>query len=183
MTFFQTIALHAAETANEAADASGGLPQFDVATFPSQLFWLVVLFGVLYFFMASVALPKIGGVIEERSDRIADDLDKAADLNAQGKQAEAAYEQALSDARANASAIAAETRKAIDAEISRMQEETDARLARQVEEAEKRIAAAQANVGEQMRVAAIDVAGALVAALIDETPSDDAVRDAVNAAV
>ena len=164
-----------------AEEASGSLPQLDASTFPSQLFWLGAAFIVLYAFMSSVAVPKIGGVIEERSDRIADDLDKASELKAQAEQAQASFEQALADAKAKANAIAAETRKDIDAEIAKLQAETDERLAAQVSEAEARIASAQANVGEQMRVAAIEVAGSLVSALIDETPSEDAVRAAVNA--
>ena len=172
--------LMAAAAAEEAA--SGGLPQFEASTFPSQLFWLVATFLILYWFMSSVALPKIGGVIEERSDRMADDLDKAAELNAQAEQAKETYEKALADAKAKASSIAAETRKDIDAEIAKLQAETDERLAAKVAEAEARIAAAQENVGEQMRLAAVDVAGSLVAALIEETPSEDTVRAAVEAA-
>ncbi|MEO1309711.1 MAG: ATP F0F1 synthase subunit B [Pseudomonadota bacterium] len=172
-----TTALLAAEEA-----ASGGLPQLDTSTYASQIFWLIVTFGVLYWFMSSIALPSIGGVIEERSDRIAADLDAAAELNAEAEAAERGYEQALADAKAKASAIAAETRKGIDEDIAKMQAETEERLAAKIDEAEKRIAKAQENVGEAVRAAATDVAGALVAALIEETPSDDAVKRAVNAA-
>lgn len=176
MTGYVFAALAAAE------EAGGSLPQLEADTFPSQIVWLLITFFALYAFFSSFALPKIGGVIEERSDRIADDLDKAAELNAQAQEAEREYERALADARAKSSAIAAETRKALDAEIAKMQADTDERLAAKVSEAEARIAAAQENIGEQMKTAAVDVAGALVAQLIDEAPSEDVVRRAVDAA-
>ncbi|MEX0645816.1 MAG: hypothetical protein WD076_10925, partial [Parvularculaceae bacterium] len=63
----------AVEAAAEAhgESASGGLPQLDLSTWPSQLFWLAIFFSGLYWLMASYFLPRIGGTIEDRRDRIA----------------------------------------------------------------------------------------------------------------
>jgi F-type H+-transporting ATPase subunit b len=44
----------------------------------SQLLWLAITFGLFYLFMSKVVLPRIGGVLEVRRDRIAQDLDEAA---------------------------------------------------------------------------------------------------------
>ena len=51
------------------------MPQFDVKAFPSQIFWLVVCFAVLYFLMAKFVLPSIGKTIESREHKIQADLD------------------------------------------------------------------------------------------------------------
>ncbi len=82
MTSITIAAAAAAETAEAAVDTGGGgaLPQFDPSSFPGQIFWLAVTFGFLYWMMASVILPRIGGVIEERRDRRADDHDQAAEF-------------------------------------------------------------------------------------------------------
>ena len=48
------------------AQSEPGLPQLDIATWPSQLFWLVVLFGAGYLVMAKIVTPRIGAVLEER---------------------------------------------------------------------------------------------------------------------
>ena len=61
-------------------DAGPKLPQLDVQTYASQIFWLVVSFIVLYFLVAKVAMPRISEVLEERQERIEDDLDKAETL-------------------------------------------------------------------------------------------------------
>ena len=119
---FLALATMAAETAADAhGEAAAGLPQLDPTWWPSQLFWLVVTFGVLYWLMAGKFLPAIGAAIEERRDRIADDLDQAAEFRKQAEDAEKAYEQALADAKAKAQAIAADTRAEVDAEIAKMQ--------------------------------------------------------------
>ena len=101
-----TYAGAAAEAAHGEA-ASAGLPQLDPTWWPSQLFWLAITFGVLYWLMAGKFLPAIGGAIEERRDRIADDLDQASDFKREAEEAEDAYNQSLADAKAKAQAIAA----------------------------------------------------------------------------
>ena len=65
-----------------AASSSSGpkLPQLDLTTYSSQVFWLIVSFVVLYFLVAKLAMPRIAEVLEERQERIEDDLDKAETL-------------------------------------------------------------------------------------------------------
>ena len=64
-----------------ASNASGPkLPQLDIATYASQIFWLTVTFVVLYFLVAKIAMPRIAEVLEGRQERIEDDLDKAETL-------------------------------------------------------------------------------------------------------
>ncbi len=70
-------------------------PPFDATTFASQLLWLAITFGVLYYLMARVAVPRIAGIIEDRRDRIASDLDMADRLKTDSEEALAAYEKAL----------------------------------------------------------------------------------------
>ena len=122
--FVISAAAAAEEVHGEASSA--GLPQLDPSSWPSQLFWLAVTFGVLYALMHTRFLPAIGGAIEERRDRIADDLDKAGEFKIQAEEAENAYNQALADAKAKAQGIAAETRNDVDRDIAEMQAETDA---------------------------------------------------------
>ncbi|MEM6415154.1 MAG: F0F1 ATP synthase subunit B' [Pseudomonadota bacterium] len=172
------ILLLAAEAATESS--SGGLPQMDFSTYPSQIFWLLITFGVLYWLMSSAILPRLGGAIEERRDRIADDLDHAAEAKREAEEAERAYNTALADARAKAQSIAAETRESVEAEIAEMQVAADAKAAQQIEEAETRIAAMKDDATIKVREAASDVAKSIIATLIDETPSDDTISSAVN---
>src|SRR4051812_20325654 len=80
----------------------GAFPPFNPATFPSQILWLAITFGLFYLFLQRVALPRIGGILEVRHDRIARDLEQAGRLKQDADAAVAAYEQELADARAKA---------------------------------------------------------------------------------
>ncbi|MEO1250769.1 MAG: F0F1 ATP synthase subunit B' [Pseudomonadota bacterium] len=175
------LAIAAAAAAEGAASeaSSAGLPQLDPTWWPSQLFWLALTFGVLYWLMSSRFLPAIGGAIEERRDRIADDLDQAAEFKHQADEAEAGYNKSLADAKAKAQAIAADTRAEMDAEISEMQSEADEKLQGKLEAAEARIAEMKAEASQKVEAAAADAARAIVETLIDEAPTEEAVSRAV----
>lgn len=165
-----------------AGEAEGGLPQLNTDTYASQVFWLLIAFVILYLLMSRIFLPRLGSVIEERRQRIADDFDKASEFKRQAEEAEAAYKQALADARARASRIAQETRDQIDAEIKAMQAETDRKLEAQISAAETRIAETSARAAEAVREAARETTRAVVMALIDEQPGDDAIDAALKSA-
>src|SRR5512134_3078801 len=89
-------------TEHAAGDAHGakpGLPQLDTSTFAGQIFWLVITFAALYLVMSRLAVPKIGGVIADRTNKIKGDLDTAAEAKRASEAAIANYEKALADAR------------------------------------------------------------------------------------
>ena len=49
------------------AGTAGVFPPFDRSTFPSQLLWLAITFGLFYLFLKKVVLPRIGGILEVRA--------------------------------------------------------------------------------------------------------------------
>ncbi|MFM7631640.1 MAG: hypothetical protein ACKO43_07565 [Alphaproteobacteria bacterium] len=56
------------------------MPQFDTTTFAGQIFWLVLSFGLLYVLVSRVILPKFISIVDQREDRIAQDIRTAKDL-------------------------------------------------------------------------------------------------------
>ena len=75
------------------------MPQLDYATFPPQLIWLAITFVILYVLMSRLALPKVGGIIVARRNKIDGDLEKASAMKAEAEAVIAAYERALASAR------------------------------------------------------------------------------------
>ena len=181
MTLWLAIMAAAAEPAAH-GETSGGLPQLDLSTYPSQIFWLAITFATLYAVMSTMVLPRLGGAIEERRDRIADDYDQAAEFRRQAQEAEAAYNKALADARAKAQGIAAETRSVVEAEIAEVQSDAAAKIEASLAVAEERIDRMKSEASAKVRDAARDVTKAVVSALIDETPADEAVSAAIASA-
>jgi len=139
------------------------MPQFDVTSFPSQIFWLVVTFVVMYFIMAKLVLPRVGSVLQERQEKIADDLDRASQLKKDAEEITATYEAALADARAKAQALYRETSDAMAASTAKQQQEAGAAIAARIAEAEQRIAASRGEAMTQIKTVAADVASAAIA--------------------
>jgi len=142
------------------------MPQLDVSFFAPQIFWLFITFVALYLLLARVALPRIGGMIEQRRDRIADDLDEASRFKAQTDDAIAAYETSLATAKAKASAIAQETRDALGAETDRERIKVEASLSEKAKEAEARIAKTKQKAVANIKEVAAETAQAVVQKLI-----------------
>lgn len=157
------------------------MPQLDFATFAPQLIWLAITFSVLYIIMSRVALPRIATVIEERRDRIADDLDTAAQLKRDTEDAITSYETALAEARAKAHTIAQETRDRLSAETDGHRADLEAQLASRIADAEKRIAATKESALGNVREVAVDVADTIVGQLLDGTSDRAAAERAVDA--
>lgn len=174
---------HAAETAAHGAEhaASVGMPQLDFATWPGQIFWLLLIFGALYLVLSRSVLPKIGGVIEDRRDKIADDLDEAGRLKRQSEDAAAAYEKALADARAKAHAIAQETHDAMAAELAAEAKAAEDAFAAKSAAAEDKIRDATEAALANVKVVAVETAAALVEKLTGGAPAGAKAAAAVDA--
>src|SRR6478752_5809114 len=91
--------VHTETGAAHGGEHGGGVfPPFDSTHFSSQLLWLVITFGLFYLLMKKVIVPRVGGILEHRHDRIAQDLDEAARLKAEADAAVETYEKELAAA-------------------------------------------------------------------------------------
>src|SRR5215207_1563076 len=103
----------------EAAEHGGGLPQLNAATFPSQIFWLLVSFAALYWLFSRKALPRVGEILEARQKRIAADLDRAATLRAEAEEALRRHQAVIAEAQATAAAELKTTQDRLMAEAAK----------------------------------------------------------------
>jgi F-type H+-transporting ATPase subunit b len=155
------------------------MPQLDFSTWPSQLIWLAITFSALYILISKFALPKIGGTIEQRQNRIATDLDEAQRLKDDTEKAIAAYEAALAEAKAKAHGIAQETRDILNAEMDEERAKLDAQLNARMVEAETRIAKTKADALKNVEQVATDTASEIVKQLIGTKTSAAAIKKAI----
>ena len=161
----------AAEKTHSADAVSGGMPQFDISTWSSQITWLVISFALLYFILAQFILPKLGATLTERSDRIADDLDAASRMQREAEDAQKSYERALSDAQAKAHNVAESTRQSVNDEIAKELATADAEAEVQSQAAEKRIQTMRDKALSNIDSVASDTASAIVAKLLGKAPT------------
>lgn len=172
----------ATETNGGEAVEAAGMPQLDFSTFPNQIFWLVIALVATYLVLSRIALPRIGSVLAERQGTITNDIAAAEELKLKAQEAEAAYDKALADARAEAGRIVDETKAEMQAQLAEATAKADSEIAAQSAESEARIAEIRAGAMEAVDAVARDAAEALVAALggnPDSAVIGDAVADAM----
>lgn len=168
---------HAAQGQTQAGTqvpAEGGhggntFPPFNPATFSSQLFWLVITFGLFYIFLKKVVMPRLGGILEVRSNRIAQDLDQAAKLKSDADAAVAAYEQELAEAKANANTIGQKARDEAKAEAEVARKGVEAGLEKKLAEAEERITAIKTSAMKDVGSIAETTASAILDSLVGKS--------------
>ncbi|SNS17831.1 F0F1 ATP synthase subunit B' [Antarctobacter heliothermus] len=159
---------HGSEPVSACVDAGGsavGMPQLCGDWIGNQVFWLVITLIVIYFVLARIALPRIAAVLAERQGTITNDIAAAEDLKRKAQDAEAAYDKALADARAEAQTIAQKARDDIKADLGDAIAKADAEIAAKAVESEKAIAEIRESAMAHVETVAKDTAGAIVAAL------------------
>jgi len=159
---------------------AAGLPQLDVTTFPPQLIWLVLTFAVLYLVMSRVALPRVSQILEERQQRIEDNLTKAESLRQEAQAAAEAYEKSLAEARAEAHGVMIDTINRIAEEAARQQAALSENLDKETGAAEQRIGEARDAAMASLGDVAAEVALATAEKLTGENLDDKEVAAAVS---
>lgn len=165
-----------------AEEHATGMPQLDVETFPNQIFWLVLTLVAIFMILNRVALPRIAAVLAERQGTITNDIATAEDLRNKAKEAEAQYDKALADARAEAGRIAQAARDEIQADLDAAIAKADEEIAARTAESEKEIAAIRDEASASVREVARDAAAEIVRMLGVE-PDQAAVDAAVDSRV
>lgn len=158
-------------------------PPFDSTTYPSQLLWLAITFALLYYLMAKVALPRIAGILEDRRDRIASDLDLADSLKKDSEAALEGYERSLADARGRANSIAEAARDQARQAAAAKRADIESSLAEKLGAAEQRIGEIKAKALADVGDIAAETTEALISSLVDVEVGEREVADAVAAAM
>src|SRR4051794_33449918 len=89
------------------------------AIFASQLFWLIVVFGITYFVIGRGMVPKIRKTVDAREARIASDLERAQAAREEADRTEAEWRARMDAARVEAARIAQTAKQAGAAETER----------------------------------------------------------------
>lgn len=177
MTVLLPLAAAGAENAQK-----GAFPPLETWHFPSQIFWTLLLFGLLYFVLSRFILPKLGNTIEVRESKLADDIDTARLASDKADEAQKAAEKQMGEARAKARDLSNKTRRDIEAEINAETAKIDAAINAKVEAAEVRIAALRTDALSNVASIAEEAASAMTKRF-DVTASADDIASAVKDSV
>ncbi len=168
-------------TAAHAAEAGGAFPPFDPTTFAPTLVWLAITFGLLYWLMSKVALPRVQEIIETRRTRIENDLTAATEAQKTADHAAETYEKTLAEAKGKAQMTAQQMRAQIAAESDVRRKSLEDGLNAKIAAAETQIAQAKTQAMSNVATIAQEAATDIVTRLTGRAPDASAVSAAVAA--
>lgn len=168
--------------ASELATGSAAFPPFESSTFLSQVVWLAIVFGLLYWLMSRIALPRVGAILEARRGRIDGDLQAASRMQQQATEASADYDAKLADAKARAQGLAQKTHEELMAADEGKRHALEADLNGKLAAAEQQIAATKTRAMGSVEGIARDAAAAIVEHLTGKPADPRAIEAALSGA-
>lgn len=154
-----------------------------VDTYASQIFWLLIVFGLIYFGIGQAMLPKIEKTVEARDAKIAGDLAAAEAARAKADETEEAYRARMDAARADALKATQAAKAASAADAEKRVKAADAELAAKTAEADARIKSAQADALAGIEDVATEATQEIVAKVSGAAVGRDEAAGAVKAAL
>ena len=135
--FILIIAIFAIQ--NDLFAAEAGMPQLDPKYWASQAFWLILVFTILYISIAKFYLPKIKNNLDNRENRIKDDLEDANKFKELSESKQKEYEKILDDAKKEINKIHVESKNTLDKDINTKKQSIEKEIEKEISKAQKEI--------------------------------------------
>ena len=119
--------------------AEAGMPQLDPTYWASQAFWLIIIFTLLYLALSNLFIPKIKNNIDNRENKIKDDLDEAQKLKNLAAQKHKEYEISIENAKKEVQKIIFDSKNKLNLEIQKKKKEFEKEISIEVKNTEKEI--------------------------------------------
>lgn len=155
------------------------LPQLDIATYPGQIFWWVIAFGLFYVLNARIVLPRIAEALDRRQARIESDLVLAEQAKREADALIDDYQQALLNARQKSQQDLQDLQSQLAAKMARQQHKFNAEMAAKMHAAEAHIASIRGEVLADLP----DLAGGLTTDMARQLIRKDVPQSAVDESV
>ena len=97
--------------------AEAGMPQLDPKYWASQAFWLILVFAALYISVSKFFIPKIKTNLDDRENKIKEDLEEAKNLRDQSEIKIDEYNKIIENAKKDILKILVDSKKILNKEI------------------------------------------------------------------
>ena len=119
--------------------AEAGMPQLDPTYWASQAFWLILIFTLLYLILSKMFIPKIKESIDDRENKIKDDLDEAQKLKLVAEEKLKEYEITIENAKKEVLKIIFDGKNKLSSEIQNKKKKFEKEIEIELKNAEKEI--------------------------------------------
>ena len=172
MKLFFSVIVGVIATQNNLLAAEAGMPQLDPKYWASQAFWLILVFTILYISISKFYLPKIKTNLDDRENKIKDDIDDANKFKELAESKLKEYEKILENAKREVIKIHIETKNTLDKDIKIKKETVEKEIEKEILKAQKEIAELKKN-----SISSIQKVSENIASDIIETISGDKLNE------
>ena len=159
--------------------AEAGMPQLDPTYWASQAFWLILIFSILYISIAKFYLPKIKSNLDDRENKIKDDLDDANKFKELSEIKFKEYEKILEDAKKEVIKIHIDQKNLLDKDIQSKKATIEKEIENEILKAQKEINELKKNSLSDIR----DISENIAASIIENISGDKLNESSIKAAV
>jgi len=171
------IALSAINTDLYAAEA--GMPQLDPTYWASQGFWLILIFTILYISISKFYLPKIKDNLDDRENKIKEDLENANKFKEQSEAKLKEYEIILENAKKEVSKIHFESKNILDKEIQSKKDMIEKDIEKELVKAQKDITELKKNSISSIQKISENIAANIIENISGEKLNESSIKAAV----
>ena len=164
--FFQLIFLSFLISLEAFAAESSGMPQLNPEFWISQIFWLTITFGILYFALSKLILPKISANLERRKSQILDNIEAAEKHRNDSEEKIKEYDKIINDSRIEAKNYFNQAREKILKDINLKKEIFDKEINEEIHKTEIEIKNLIDKAPEKVNKIAIETSAELINQLI-----------------
>ena len=164
--FFQSIFLSFLFFMEAFAAESGGMPQLNPEFWVSQIFWLIITFGILYVVLSKLILPKISANLENRKSQILENIEAAEKQREESEQKIKEYEKIIQSSKNEAKNYFKQAREEVLKDISIKKETLEKELDEEVNKAEIEIKTFRDSAPEKIKKIAVETSSDLLQKLI-----------------
>ena len=159
---------------------SGGMPQLDPEFWISQIFWLILTFGILYLVLSKLILPKISANLELRKSQIQENIEAAEKQRESSESKFKEYDDIVQRSKLEAKNIFKAAREKAIKDINSKKEILDKQIDEEIKKAEQEINILKKNAPEKINKIAIETSAELVKRLIGAEVNSSSISAIVN---
>ena len=159
--------------------AGAGMPQLDPTYWASQAFWLILVFGILYISIAKFYLPKIKNNLDDRDNKIKEDLDSAYKFKELSELKLKEYEKILDNSKKEVIKIHLESKNKLDKDIQTKKSVIDKEIEAEITKAQKEIAELKKNSISDIQNISRDIASNIIENISGDKLKESSIKAAV----
>ena len=156
--------------------AEAGMPQLDPRYWPSQVFWLILVFLVLYMSIAKFFLPKIKDNLDNRENKIKEDLENAHKFKDQSEIKLKEYEAILDKAKKDVAKIHVESKRLLDKQIQLKKEKMEKEIESEILKAQSEILELKKNSISSIQTISKEIASDIIENISGEKLNESSIK-------